>query len=334
MEFQFRVNFSSSTRSESPLPLLFVARMMVIFLLWVRGMEHILPPFLPFIPPLDALRGASGLFRFLDWVYWVSLVMTFTGIRFRFFSLVIGLLIFLSILFSKVQFSNSFLYSGCIFFLIGIFKPGLEWVFRVQIALLYLGAGLNKLFDPDWLSGQYFDFFFSKPFPNQLYLSIASELPPKSLAIFLSFFTIVTEFGFGFWALLNRKIILLVILIHLFHLLMLVVTAGELSYLFYFLMAMSSYLILPWEKKKGREILSHGNSKILELLRILDFDNFFTWKTNLSQDQVSHEGERLRFGFSFYLQTFLFHKFVVGVWVLTVVFLSIYRNHLLTFFLK
>ena len=170
MEFNYRINLFSSIQKETELPLLFVARMMVIFLLWIRGMENILPPFVPFIPPLDILRNIPLLFKFLDWVYWISLLLVFMGIRIRLFSLIIACLVFYAILASKPQFSNSFLYSGCIFFLIGVFRPGLEWIFRVQIGLLYLGAGLNKALDPDWLSGQYFDFFFTEPYPNSLYL--------------------------------------------------------------------------------------------------------------------------------------------------------------------
>lgn len=334
MEFQFRVNFLSSTKTETPLPLLFVARMMVIFLLWVRGMENILPPFLPFIQSLDALRGASWLFQFLDWVYWVSLVMVFAGIRFRFFSLVIGLLIFASVLFSKVQFSNSFLYSGCIFFLIGIFKPSLEWIFRIQISLLYLGAGLNKLFDPDWLSGQYFDFFFTKPYPNQFYIALASLFPLKSLAIILSFFTIVTELGFGVWAIINKRKVLLVALINLFHLGMLLLTAGALSYIFFYLMAVSSYLILPWGEKQRIEIQYPEKSKFFSFLKFLDFDRFFRWQGYFEENTQKFHFWNWKKVVCSYFGKLIFHQYIFGILVLVVVFVSMYRNHILNFVLR
>lgn len=279
MGFQYRVNFSSANQEESTLPLLFAARMMVIFLLWIRGMDNILPPFLPFIEDLNALRGQGLLFDLLDWVYWISLVMVFVGIRFRFFSLVLGFLVVFSILSSKPQFSNSFLYSGCIFLLIGIYRPGLEWIFRVQIALLYLGAGINKLFDPDWLSGQYFDFFFTEPYRNSFYLSLAPLIPGNGLAIFFSYATILTELALGVWILIKKRRILLVLLINLFHISMLFLTAGELSYIFYFLMAVSSYLLLPWEEMKGKVIFYNQNSRFFSFIKFLDFDRFFNWET-------------------------------------------------------
>lgn len=333
MEFQYRINFSFTTKDqESQLPLLFAARMMVIFLLWIRGMDNILPPFLPFFEGLNVLRGQNWLFDLLDWVYWISLVLVFAGIRFRFFSLVIGVLVFFSILSSRPQFSNSFLYSGCIFLLIGLYKPGLDWIFRIQIALLYLGAGLNKAFDPDWLSGQYFHYFFTEPYPNQLYLIGSSHFPENGFAKIISYLTILTELGLGVWTLLNKRRILLVILIHAFHLCMLLMTGGELSYIFYFLMAVSSYLILPWEEKKGAIIPYPEGSRFFRVLRFLDFDRFFEWEAYGSYDDQLSLIEKGKNKFSSQLESILFSKILYGFLILVLVFLCRYKNHLQTLY--
>lgn len=329
MEFQYRINYSSTNRQESALPLLFTARMMVIFLLWIRGMDNILPPFLPFIEGLNYLRGQNWLFDLLDWVYWISLVLVFAGVRYRFFSLILGALVFFSILSSKPQFSNSFLYSGCVFFLIGIYKPGMNWVFRVQIALLYLGAGFNKLFDPDWLSGQYFDYFFTEPYRNSLYLSLSTLIPGNGLAIFFSYSTILTELGFGAWALIQKRRILLVLLINLFHISMLLLTAGELSYIFYYLMAVSSYLLLPWEEMKGKIVRFNQNSRVFRFLKFWDFESFFRWEAFDGQFFVF---EKRKIWFSLLLQSVLFNKILYGLLVLSLVFLCRYKFHLQALF--
>jgi hypothetical protein len=332
MDFQYRISYSSSAQTETELPLLFVARMMVIFLLWFMGMDHILPPYLPFFETLNSLRGQNWLFDLLDWVYWISLVMVFTGLRFRFFALVLAGLIFFSILASKPQFSNSFLYSGCVLFLIGIYKPGLEWIFRLQIALLYLGAGINKLFDADWISGQYFDYFFSVPYPNQLYLGLSTFFEEKRLAMTISFITIFIELGLGAWALIGKRRMLLVVLINFFHLSMLVLTAWELSYIFYFLMAVSSYLILPWDEKKGLEIQFKESSWVFKTLKILDFDNFFKWDAlNVGEKHFFTFQKKIRLVLG-NLQLMLFHKVLFGLIVLFIVFLSRYKNHVLALF--
>jgi hypothetical protein len=332
MEFQYRVNFSSTNQQESAFPLLFTARMMVIFLLWIKGMDNILPPFLPFIEGLNVLRGQNWLIDLLDWVYWISLLLVFAGIRFRFFSLLIAFLIFFSIISSKLQFSNSFLYSGCIFFLVGIYKPGLEWIFRVQIALLYLGAGLNKVFDPDWLTGQYFHNFFSITYRNQLYLIVAPLIPGKGLALAISYATILAELGLGLWALINRKRVLLVVVINFFHLIMLLLTAGELSYIFYFLMAVSSYLILPWEEKKGTVISYQEGSRVFQFLKFFDFDRFFNWNSeNVFHGHIniiySKKNWRYLLG-----ESILFNKFLYGFLTLIIVFFCRYSHHLFSLF--
>lgn len=329
MEFQDRINSSSANQQESALPLLFVARMMVIFLLWIRGLENILPPFLPFFEGLNILRGQNWLFTLVDWVYWISLVLVFTGFRFRFFSLLLAALVFFSIICSKPQFSNSFLYSGCILFLIGIHKSGLNWIFHAQISMLYLGAGFNKLFDPDWLSGQYFDYFFSTPYRNLLYLHFSSMIPGNGLAMFLSCSTILIELGLGTWALIQKKRSLLVLCINFFHLSMLLMTAGELSYIFYFLMAVSSYLILPWEEMKGYVIRYNRNSRLFISLKFFDFDHFLNWeecdpKFFLIQKKLNR----------IYLLwvSLLFNKFLFGFLVLFLVFICRYKFQLLALF--
>jgi hypothetical protein len=304
------------------MPLLFVARMLVIFLIWIRGMKHVLPPFLPFFEFLDVFRDFPGLFFVLDWVYWIALIFVFLGFRFQTFSLVLALLIFQSVLFSRLQYSNSFLYCGCSFFLIGIYRPGLEWIFRMQIAVLYLGAGINKLLDSDWLSGQYFQFFFMEVYPlPEIFIT---SLTSKTASLFFSYSTIATEIGLGVWALLNRKNLLLVLGIHLFHLSMLVLTGGELSFIFFFLMAVTSYLLLPWEGVQNR---SGG---------LPPFSNPVSPKDILKNQKHSNETKvNLGLGRDWNYRYFRFlitHPFFYGLWIVSVVSISKYKNHILALF--
>ncbi len=329
MEFQYRVNFSSAIQQDSALPLLFVARMMVIFLLWIRGMDNILPPFLPFLESLNLLRGQGWLFFLLDWLYWISLLMVFVGFRYYFFSLVLAALVFFSIISSKPQFSNSFLYSGCILFLVGMHRPGMDWIFRIQIALLYLGAGFNKLFDPDWISGQYFDFFFSEPYRNSLYLTLSSLIPERGLVLFFSYSSIVAELGLGAWALLKKRRILLVLLINFFHISMLFLTLGELSYIFYFLMAVSSYLLLPWEEMKGMVIPYSQESQYFSFVKFWDFDRFFNWKVF---DRQIFVFDNKKNSLSLQLISILFSKYLYGFLILILVFICRYKHNLLALF--
>ena len=255
--------------------------------------------------------------------------MVFVGFRYRFFSLILAALVFFSIISSKPQFSNSFLYSGCILFLVGMYRPGMDWIFRVQIALLYLGAGMNKLYDPDWLSGQYIDFFFTEPYRNSLYLNFSSWVPGRGLAIFISHATIFAELGLGVWALLKKRRILLVLLINFFHISMLVLTFGELSFIFYFLMAVSSYLLLPWEEMNGMVIRYSQGSRFFSFVKFWDFHQFFNWEV---LDRQFFVFEKEKNSLSLQLKSILFSKYLYGFLILVLVFICRYKHRLLTIF--
>lgn len=318
MDFQkqIRLTWAVNSAAGTGIPLLFAARMMVIFLVLVRGMKHILPPFLPFIPGMEILRELPWLYHLLDWVYWISLFAVFAGFRYQHFSIILGALIMLVILGAKPQFSNSFLFAGCILFLIGMYRLGLELIFRVQISLLYLGAGINKLFDPDWLSGRYFDFFFSEVYVNPVSSAIHNAFEGEIFVLGLSWCTILVELTFGIWALIGKRTVILFVFIQFFHLAMLIVTLGELSFLFYFLMSVSSYLILPWGRLKGLRIRFLADSKFWEFLKFFDSENFFNWvdatkKRGLTPFQKIHD----LFLF-FFLKPLFFAFFVLGITVL------------------
>ncbi|GMQ33241.1 hypothetical protein Ataiwa_15130 [Algoriphagus taiwanensis] len=308
-------------RSDFKVPVLFAARMLVIYLVGIRRMKHILPPFLPFIPGLETISQWPFLFYLLDAIYWVCLAMVFLGYRFQRFSLILGLLVFFSILGSKTQFSNSFLFSGSLLFLIGLYRPGMEWIFRIQIALLYIGAGVNKLLDPDWQSGQYFIFFFSEVYPNSLFQMASVIMGEFSVAKILSWLTIIIEFTFGLWVLTGKKPILLFFSIQGFHLTMLLLTSGELSYIFYFLMAVSGYLILPWQEivdqkqqsafvfPKKSWTLNHSQEKAHGVIK--------TWNIYMKMFFISCF-DRVR--------NFVFCPISYGLFVICVTFLCIYKK--------
>ncbi|WP_157963254.1 HTTM domain-containing protein [Algoriphagus litoralis] len=205
----------------------------------------------------------------------------------------------------------------------------MDWIFRIQIALLYLGAGFNKLFDPDWISGQYFDFFFSEPYRNSLYLTLSSLIPERGLVLFFSYSSIVAELGLGAWALLKKRRILLVLLINFFHISMLFLTLGELSYIFYFLMAVSSYLLLPWEEMKGMVIPYSQESQYFSFVKFWDFDRFFNWKVF---DRQIFVFDNKKNSLSLQLISILFSKYLYGFLILILVFICRYKHNLLALF--
>lgn len=318
-------------RSDNPLPLLFVSRLLVLYLIWIRGMKHIFPPFLPFFSGLDYMREILWIYPILDLIYWISVFAILFGIRFQLFALVLSSLIFFQILSSKGFYATSYQYAGCMLFLIGIFQSGQQWIFRVQIGILYFGAGLNKLLNEDWQSGQYFENFILNVYPNFLSLSLAKWLGIGFLAKFLSYLTIFLELSLAAWAISGKRKLLFVFSIISFHLSMMIFTFGKLSFIYFFLMSSTSYLLLPWPKKGEIQIYSDPNSHFSYLLKRLDFDNFFIW--NAGANKKNHIIVNPSMFISLKNQSLLiFHKAVFFVIVSGVVFLVMYKTKIVSFF--
>jgi hypothetical protein len=289
-------------------------------------MKHILPPFLPFFPGTEVLRELPWLYVILDWVYWISILAILVGFRFKQFSLVLGILVVLVIIGSKIQFSNSFLFSACFLILIGVYRPGFEWIFRVQLSLVYLGAGINKLFDPDWQSGQYFEFFLTEVYSNSISNFLTEFFQGHYLFKFFSWITITLELLFGFWVLTNRKLLLWFLLVQFFHLSMLVLTGGELSYIFFFLIGTTSYLIL------FNSIFLKSEAGSRSFFRQLAFaHSVFSDKKNARDGEVF---KKKYFPGCFHLifcQLFT-QPLYFGLWIVSITSLCMYRNQILNLF--
>jgi hypothetical protein len=329
MELAGALRFSFDSTQSTSIPFGFVARLLVLYLIFVKGLEQLPPPFLSFIPGLDFFREVPVYTQLLNIVYWSSMFAILINFRIRTFALILGSVIFLEIVSNRLQFSNSLLFCGCFLFLIGMFRPGLAWIFKVQLSLLYLGAGINKLLEEDWRSGRYFDFFFREAFENKLYIELSNLSPEFSLAIFLSYSTILIELILGIMVLVLKRNFWLVFTINLFHLSMLILTAGELSIHFFSLMAFCSLLILPWETTQ-LTIEYNGRNKMLNLLIFLDFKKFFYWE-NSDQKKVAVKENGIIVPILFsYFKVLIYHRVVFSIFVWTITLLSIYKNQLLT----
>jgi hypothetical protein len=109
---------------------------------------------------------------------------------------------------------------------------------------------------------------------------------------------------------------------------MLVVTVGELSYIFFLLISASGYLILPRPKSlknQGGLITQVGNAEHgFEYLAISKNE-----QGKRNDKEKSTYGRRNIFN---YFQAILYHRVYFGLWVLSVVFICKYKNQLLSLF--
>jgi uncharacterized membrane protein YphA (DoxX/SURF4 family) len=204
---------ASPVSDGAPLGTALAARLAALAWL-VTGQAFFLPePFLPFVPGLD---GAPALvWRALVVLSVVSAIAIVLGHRLRAACLLLGGTILFATLASRPWFSNNRVFTGCLFLMLGLDPqaPRAPLV-RLQLALVYFGAGLDKLCDADWRSGRFLDSLLrglaehgtlwapggrvGLPDPAaRLYVTAAERLSPLLLGRALGWATILVEIAIG-----------------------------------------------------------------------------------------------------------------------------------------
>jgi len=141
-----------------PTNLLLMAKLIALCLLLTNHVRLLPDPFLPFVPLIDRI-GAPATFQFvLQMVFIASAIALLFNRWVRASCLLLGGSILIGVISSKAYYGNNKTFCGLILFLTGLYEPGREpWLLRIQFAIVYFGAGLNKLLDPDWQSGVFME---------------------------------------------------------------------------------------------------------------------------------------------------------------------------------
>jgi hypothetical protein len=113
-------------------------------------------PFLPFVPFFDWIPGKI-FGAALATLYFGSTAFVISGIHFRKACLALSAALLLSLLCARNSYGNDIVYCVLVFFWAGFSSSDEEATrnMKYQLALVYAGAAISKLFDPDWLSGEY-----------------------------------------------------------------------------------------------------------------------------------------------------------------------------------
>ena len=187
-----------------PVNLLIMAKAIAIALLLTNHVRLLPDPFLPFVPALD--RIPPLLFqRTVQLVFIASAVTLIFNRSVRLSSFLLGMSIILSVVASKAYYGNNKTLCGFIFFLTSLYQPGQSpWMLRLQLVIVYFGAGLNKILDPDWRSGIFFENWAANRLHERMYLALVPLLPHLALAKLMSWFTILTELGLSGAFLIRR----------------------------------------------------------------------------------------------------------------------------------
>ena len=78
------------------------------------------------------------------------------------------------------------------------------WLIKVQFGVMYFGAFLNKVWDPDWRTGQFMHHWLHGDLRNPFYETLSPLLPDLWSAVVLSWMVIVAECSLTFLFLVPR----------------------------------------------------------------------------------------------------------------------------------
>jgi predicted DCC family thiol-disulfide oxidoreductase YuxK len=173
----------------------------------------------------------------------------------------------------------------------GLQQPGQEpWLVRWQVAILYFGAGLNKLLDVDWRSGQFFENWVVQLHHQALYMKVSGWLPHMLLSRIMGWATILTELSLciGFllprfygWALWGNVIFQTALMF----------SAKRTFGMFYYATLASCLAFVNWPQP-GLTVLYDSKSSfctgIKNLFRKIDLEQWFHWEP--FQKAEAHQG--------------------------------------------
>lgn len=183
---------------------LLVAKLLWLVLFFHGTLSVFEVPFLPLMRPLDALRWQAGAITLaMQAMFFLGGVSLLFNFRPRIACVVLGVTILLLLLGNRTTYRNHIFICACAF-LIGAAHDRDErpWLLVWQVAVLYVFSGINKLWEPDWRSGQFFDAWLGSSIG--WYQWAAARFAPGVFGAMLAWGTIAFEMTLGIVFLFQR----------------------------------------------------------------------------------------------------------------------------------
>jgi predicted DCC family thiol-disulfide oxidoreductase YuxK len=263
-----------------PVNLLVMAKAVAIALLLTNHVRLLPDPFLPFVPGLDSIPPL--LFQRTLQVVFISSALALLFNRWvRASAFLLGMTIIVSVVASKAYYGNNKTFCGFLLFLTSLYERGKDpWMIRLQLVLVYFGAGSNKLLDADWRSGVFFENWAVNRLHQPVYVALASHLPAMLLAKVVSWFTIATELGLSGVYLVRRLFPLGIWGSVLLHSGMLFFTGSTFT-MFFYAMTASMLAFASWPKEPML-VLFDGDcgfcTRSKKFVERFDLEKMFRWK--------------------------------------------------------
>ena len=269
------------TGTALPVPVLLMAKIVALALLLTNHQRLLPDPFLPFLGALDALAFSRTFQWALKAVFVTAALALLFNRAVRLSALVLGSSILLAVVASKAYYGNNKTMCGILLFLAGLWEPKLGTSFlRWQFSLVYFGAGLNKLLDPDWQTGQFFHHWAGARLQQPVYLALAPLLPPLMLAKLFCYSTIAIELPLAAMFFVRRAWPWAIWLSLLFHASLLEFTGNTFT-MFFYAMEAAVLAFVAWPREMT--VIFDGDCGICNDIRRwwsrLDFDGAYRWAT-------------------------------------------------------
>jgi hypothetical protein len=263
-------------------PNVLLAAKLVTLVFFLLGAWRLTIPYLPFIGFLDDLGSPQALQHTLQAVWLLAALSLFMNRFVRPSCAVLGVVILIAMLSSHAYRSNNLMFTGLLLFLIGMSdRETASMIIRAQFVVLYFWAGVNKLLDPDWRSGAFFEIWNSIAGWGELYRGLASLLPAMVFSAVLSWGAIVTELFLAVAFAVRRLVIAGILVAVAYHSSILFVT-GDTFTMFWYAVLAACIALLEWPANPPSVHYRADGllGGITVLLHKLDLAGAFTWERN------------------------------------------------------
>jgi len=227
-----------------------------------------------FYPVIDVLSsfGTDGQFNLAVRLLFLGGIGILLFTRFvRLGALAVGIAFVTGLLSCQTCISVAHLFTGCVFLCTALSNSTTKTdLIRFQLAVLYLGADLNKVFDADWWTGASMETLLATKHQIRSYMNAARLFPPFFLSQIMGIGVIVLQLGIAI-LLINRKTIvyamLLALALHLPMVVLMQMTFGP----FLFALLVSYGSLLGWPRQLVSDSRLHSK-RLVSLLVKLDFN--------------------------------------------------------------
>jgi hypothetical protein len=280
-----RHNPFACSGSEMPPNVLLLAKLIAFCLLLKGYFGAIVPAFLPFLPILE--YNPAALQQILQIAFVISVAALLFNVAPRSAALTLGLVMLLAIASSKPGYRNATVYAGCILLLAGLqSRTGTIWLLRAQIALLYLGAAINKVFEVDWWTGVYVENWLVGILTNPYYETLTTFFPPMVLSRTLGWAAIAVELFVGVAVLVRAGRPAAIWIASVFHLGVLLMTHQDFG-IFLTAIFASFLALIDWPASVRVSIgARHALSRMIRAISSrLDVDRIVRWESATDEDE-------------------------------------------------